>query len=308
MKKDNASFHTFYNVQYLTKNQYINPKSNSFNSELKLPEFLTFNNTMLKLKRKYFNINKLKIKPPINKKVEKINSKSTPLLLINNINKKNISPEKQQLDEKVDKIVDMLINNKINKNKYLKEKYIFNKELKEKDVDPKYIIKRNFQYEPNNKNLFKSYGIQVKALGNERYRKALFRGVNDYETQTVKYSTLKGPTGLNLSEKKQKTNSINNDIKKIIWEMEQNFYDKKTNKNRNKVNKNLPLIIKYNTFGKSNLTSRESIDEKIFKSMVNAERTLSHFKERGKEYEKIKQDIKKRLNEKKKNIFIIKNK
>ena len=308
MKKDNASFHTFYNVQYLTKNQYINPKSNSFNSELKLPEFLTFNNTMLKLKRKYFNINKLKIKPPINKKVEKINSKSTPLLLINNINKKNISPEKQQLDEKVDKIVDMLINNKINKNKYLKEKYIFNKELKEKDVDPKYIIKRNFQYEPNNKNLFKSYGIQVKALGNERYRKALFRGVNDYETQTVKYSTLKGPTGLNLSEKKQKTNSINNDIKKIIWDMEQNFYDKKTNKNRNKVNKNLPLIIKYNTFGKNNLSSRETIDEKIFKSMVNAQRTLSHFKERGKEYEKIKQDIKKRLNEKKKNIFIIKNK
>ena len=40
--------------------------------------------------------------------------------------------------------------------------------------------------------------------------------------------------------------------------------------------------------------------------MLSAERTLSHFKERGKEYEKIKQDIKKRLNEKKQSIFIIK--
>ena len=303
-KQDNEGLHTFYSVQYLTKNQYFNAKSNSFNSELKLPEFLTFNNTMLKLKRKYFNINKLKIQSP--KKIENINSNSSPLLLINNINKKK-SPEKQKLDEKVDKIVDMLINNKINKNIFLNEKYKFKKELKEKDVDPKYIIKRNFQYEPNNKNLFKSYGIQVKALGNEKYRKALFRGVNDYETQTVKYSVLKGPTGFNINVKKQKTNSVNNDIKKIIWDMEQNFSAKKNNKNRNRINKNLPLIIKYNTFGKNNLSSRETIDEKLFQSMLSAERTLSHFKERGKEYEKMKQDIKKRLNEKKKKIFIIKN-
>ena len=303
-KQDNEGLHTFYSVQYLTKNQYFNAKSNSFNSELKLPEFLTFNNTMLKLKRKYFNINKLKIQPP--KKIEKINSNSSPLLLINNINKKK-SPEKQKLDEKVDKIVDMLINNKINKNIFLNEKYKFKKELKEKDVDPKYIIKRNFQYEPNNKNLFKSYGIQIKALGNEKYRKALFRGVNDYETQTVKYSVLKGPTGFNINVKKQKTNSVNNDIKKIIWDMEQNFSAKKNNKNRNRINKNLPLIIKYNTFGKNNLSSRETIDEKLFQSMLSAERTLSHFKERGKEYEKMKQDIKKRLNEKKKKIFITKN-
>ena len=201
----------------------------------------------------------------------------------------------------------MLINNKINKNIFLNEKYKFKKELKEKDVDPKYIIKRNFQYEPNNKNLFKSYGIQVKALGNEKYRKALFRGVNDYETQTVKYSVLKGPTGFNINVKKQKTNSVNNDIKKIIWDMEQNFSAKKNNKNRNRINKNLPLIIKYNTFGKNNLSSRETIDEKLFQSMLSAERTLSHFKERGKEYEKMKQDIKKRLNEKKQSIFIIKN-
>lgn len=305
-KQDNEDLNTFYSVKYLTKNQNNNLKSNSYNSELKIPEFLTFNNTMLKLKRKYFNINKLRIKPPLNKKIEKITSNSSPLLLINNINKKNLSPEKQKLEEKVDKIVDMLINNKINTNLFLKEKYIFKRELKEKEIDPKYIIKRNFQYEPNNKNLFKSYAIQVKALGNEKYRKALFRGINDYETQTVKYSTLKGPTGFNINEKKQKTNSINNEIKKIIWDMEQNYYEKKSNKNRNRIQKNFPLIIKYNTFGKNSLSSRESIDEKLFQSMLSAERTLSHFKERGKEYEKIKQDIKKRLNEKKQSIFIIK--
>jgi hypothetical protein len=305
MKKNNDILSTFYSEQYLTKYSFHKNKSNSFISNLRNPDIFEFNNTMLKLKNKYSILKNLKINLPQKSPKEKqaINSNSTPSLLINNFHEINVSPKKREMNENVDKIVNMLISNKLDKTSFLTPVENTELEIKEKDIDPKFMIKRNFKFEPNNKNLFKSYGSQIKALGNEKYRRALFRGVNDYEIQTVKYSSLKGPTGYDANENKKKKNKTNSEIKKLIWDMEKNSFNDQLNNNNIGRNKCFPVINKYNSNGKKKVSTPVTVDEKLIRSMENAQNTLIHFNNRGKEYQKMKEDIYKFLYGKKKENY-----
>ena len=200
------------------------------------------------------------------------------------------------MNSNIDKIVNMITSSKFDKKKFLKEetdlKTLINNEKKNKMIDPKYYIKTNFQKEPNNITLFKSYKKQVEALGNEKYRNALFKGLNDYELKSLKYSSLKGPTGYNKNKSLDKPNNTNKEIKQLILDMEEcsfNYYN--TNNNINKGRNNLPLIRDFHTYNKLKLTRNETLNERLLDSMVMAKKTLNHFIKRNKEYEKMKENI-----------------
>ena len=304
MKKKEKSdiLSTFYNEQYITRYSINNKKNkNSFLSKLNNTDII-YNNTMLKLKKKYFKVNNITVNPEkILNQNKETSSNSTPSIYIQNFNKiyENTHDNRlivNKMNSNIDKIVNMITSSKFDKKKFLKEetdlKTLINNEKKNKMIDPKYYIKTNFQKEPNNITLFKSYKKQVEALGNEKYRNALFKGLNDYELKSLKYSSLKGPTGYNKNKSLDKPNNTNKEIKQLILDMEEcsfNYYN--TNNNINKGRNNLPLIRDFHTYNKLKLTRNETLNERLLDSMVMAKKTLNHFIKRNKEYEKMKENI-----------------
>ena len=295
-------FHyNFYNNENQIKKNTLHKKnnSNSFSVKLKYPEIIVYNNNLFNFKKNYFNINNIKIYPEksLSRNTE-INSYSNTSIYNKTFNEKNIEQKienknkkgKKKINENVNKIIKILLSDKFDENKFLKPKInlknIINNQNKNKEIDPKYYIKNKFQIQPNNKNLFKTYIKQIKALGSEKYRNSLFKEINEFEIKTLKYSFLKGPTGINL---KPKENKINKDIKNLILDMEQNSFSPINNNIRKR--NNYPFLKKYHTDNKIKLNSKDIINEKINKSLFKAEKTLNHFNKREKEYEKIRKKM-----------------
>ena len=262
---------TFYNNENQMKKNTLHKKnnSNSFSVKLKYPEIIVYNNNLFNLKKNYFNINNIKIYPEntLSRNQEIINTHSTASIYNKTFNENSIEKTiqnknkkgKKKINENVNKIIKILLSDKFDEKKFLKPKInlknIIKKKNKSKEIDPKYYIKNKFQTEPNNKNLFKTYKNQIKALGSEKYRNSLLRGINEFEIKTLKYSFLKGPIGLNL---KPKENKINKDIKNLILDIEQNSFSP-----INKIRKrnNLPYLKKYNTENKVKINSLDYINE-----------------------------------------------
>ena len=88
-------------------------------------------------------------------------------------------------------------------------------------LDPMIYIKYNLVTNPQKKDLFKSFDVQLMIMGNEKYRNNLLDGVNDYKYNVAKYEDLKGPTGFdkNRVEEKKRNN--------IIKKMNRNFIEKR---------------------------------------------------------------------------------
>lgn len=265
--------------------------SNSFSVKLKYPEIIINNNNLFNLKKN------IKIYPKKSlSEYKDINTCSTVSIYDKNINDTNIEKniknkkEKKKINENVNKIIKLLLSDKFDENKFLTTKNnlktIIKNQNKNKEIDPKYYIKNKFQIEPNNKNLFKTYKKQIKALGSEKYRNYLFKGINEFEIKTLKYSFLKGPIGLNL---KPKENKINKDIKDLILHIEENSF---TPINTNIIKRNnLPYLQKFHTEEKVKINSFDILNKKINESMIMAEKTINHFNKREKEYNKIYTNI-----------------
>ena len=109
------------------------------------------------------------------------------------IPKKLSNNEKKKVNEIINSFLNKEENNDkktifyhANSSQYLKfrkrRKKYYTKELfpREKSINPKAYIEYNFRAEPNNKKLFKSYGIQVKCLNNEEEnREKILKRVNE---------------------------------------------------------------------------------------------------------------------------------
>ena len=88
-------------------------------------------------------------------------------------------------------------------------------------IDPMSYIKYNLIANPKKSGIFKSLDTQLMIFGSEKYRNNLLDGVNDYKSNVLKYTELKGPAGYDknrIEEKKRKN---------IIKKMNNNFLEKR---------------------------------------------------------------------------------
>ena len=193
--------------------------------------------------------------------------------------------------EKVDEIINSFINKEENKDKknifyhansseYLKfrkrRKKYHTKELfpREKSINPKAYIEYNFRADPNNKNLFKSYKIQVKCLNNEEeHRVKILKRVNESDKLRHKF----GKIEINSDAK-----NYDNELKRI----ENVIFDDKSNYRFNTLD-NEPIIRnnsrsrigkKVFKIDKSN-EDKMTFDRKMIIAVTNTENTLKYLKE-----------------------------
>ena len=88
-------------------------------------------------------------------------------------------------------------------------------------IDPMTYIKFNFNNEPENNNLFKSFNTQIMIMGNQKYRNDLLDGVNIYKNNCVNYEDMRGPTGFDKNKINEKKRN------EIIRKMKMNYVGKR---------------------------------------------------------------------------------
>ena len=143
--------------------------------------------------------------------------------------------EKEENNKKAEKIVNELLSLSTKrdiKNYYIKKDLENNKKEEFNPnniffdesyqvIDPMSYIKYNLIANPKKSGIFKSLDTQLMIFGSEKYRNNLLDGVNDYKSNVLKYTELKGPTGYDknrIEEKKRKN---------IIKKMNNNFLEKR---------------------------------------------------------------------------------
>ena len=283
-----------FNKNTLLSNFYNNLKNNSIKND-----FIQNNSDI----KKSLNI------PYVDKKLK--NKKLIKELKINNDEEK-----------KVDLIIENLLkkkitNNKKNKKIKIKAFSLSDLDYKQSTIDPMNYIEINFLENAYKPNKFKSYNMQLKVLGNQKYRNFLLEGINSYNKNYAKYRKLKSSMGYmsNNEDDKNLNKKINemlhNKKRKLIFNLHNNNYkknkkivknafsfDTKDKKLKNRIdNLNLRLnSISKNDIEKiSNYIEKNknyiSFDKKIELFLLRAQKTSNYINSRAEEYNRINQII-----------------
>ena len=164
----------------------------------------------------------------------------------------------------VEKIVHTLINSNNNDNNKKKlhhasstenlslKKKIYKKNdfPKEKSISPMTYIDYNLKVNPENKNFFKSFDIQIKCINNKiKYREKILNQVDTNYRHRLKFESLKN----------EHNNYYMNYNKKVINEL---FLK---NKNYNKKNLHYNIYDYYNNINKKKDNGRYQFDQKFIK-------------------------------------------
>lgn len=245
-----------------------NKKLKSINN---LTPELTFNKIKTNLKFKKLKINlfpNLNQKKQYNKNIFlKYNKKNT-------INE-NVSIEKRKKDNslEVENIINSLIDNRNDKeenfNKQYKTNIIFDKK---KSIDPKTYINYNLQEQPNNKELFRSFDIQLNCINNKiEYRNKIIRGIDTTNRNRLKIENLKFSLNNN-------TSFDNN--KKVVD-------DYLKNKMVNKKNFHFNIYDYYNNIYKKKSYNRCKFNKKMMinQNEINMDKNLLTFEQKVKNLE-----------------------
>ena len=157
-----------------------------------------------------------------------------------------------------------------------RRKKYYNKELfpREKSINPKAYIEYNFRADPNNKQLFKSYGIQVKCLNNqEEHRVKILKRVNESDKLRNKF----GKIEVNSDAK-----NYDNELKRIenVFFADKSNYRFNTIDNEPNIRNNIRSRIGKKVFqiDKSN-EDKITFDRKMNIAITSTENTLKYLKE-----------------------------
>ena len=230
----------------------------------------------------------------LRKKINENETENNESFILEDIKDKNefISKKLSNNDkEKVNEIINSFLNKEENKDKktmfyhanssqYLKfrkrRKKYYTKELfpREKSINPKAYIEYNFRADPNNKQLFKSYGIQVKCLNNqEEHRVKILKRVNESDKLRNKF----GKIEVNTDAK-----TYDNELKRIenVFFADKSNYRFNTIDNEPNIRNNIRSRIGKKVFqiDKSN-EDKITFDRKMNIAITSTENTLKYLKE-----------------------------
>ena len=174
-----------------------------------------------------------------------------------------------------DPTVDLPMKNTKNKIKSVTE---INTIQRLKDIDPKKYIAENYKSEPENKEEFKSYNIQVDSLGSQHNRVSFLEGVNSYVLNQKTFRSLKRNDICNITTKSP-----------IELEMDQKpkrgFYFSLDNKRAKKKYVNYYFSnYMINMVSPTKIKFLPTIDEIIEKNMNSVNNTFDKIKEISKEF------------------------
>lgn len=237
---------------------------------------------------------------------------------------KNIQKEEEK---KIKLYIDDLMENRINNKKIYKKKSskcLFNSP-KQSAINPLKYIEFNLSENPHKPSIFKSYKLQVKLMGNEKYRNLLLDDINYYNNNYSKFKNIK--TNKLYDDKDKNKEEINKNIKEMLKDkiksknkslflfkksfhnskkkkqLFRNFYsfsfdsNYKLSENKRSVNYNSGFnLVSKNDINKINKyieTNRKklSFDEKINLLLLRAKKTSNFIKKRTEEYERINKII-----------------
>jgi uncharacterized protein YlaI len=228
----------------------------------------------------------------LRKKISENETENDESILEDIKDRNEFKPKKLSKNEKkeVNKIINSFLNKEENNDKktifyhanssqYLKfrkrRKKYYTKELfpREKSINPKAYIEYNFRADPNNKKLFKSYGIQVKCLNNEEEnREKILKRVN--ESDKIRNSF--GKIEVNSIAK-----NYDNELKRIenVFFADKKSYRFNTLDNENDIrdnrNRRERKIFKIDKSNVDLLT----FDRKMNIAVTNTQNTLKYLKE-----------------------------
>ena len=174
-----------------------------------------------------------------------------------------------------DPTVDLPMKNTKNKIKSVTE---INTIQRLKDIDPKKYIAENYKSEPENKEEFKSYNIQVDSLGSQHNRVSFLEGVNSYVLNQKTFRSLKRNDICNITTKSP-----------IELEMDQKpkrgFYFSLDNKRAKKKYVNYYFSnYMINMVSPTKIKFLPTIDEIIEKNINSVNNTFDKIKEISKEF------------------------
>lgn len=237
---------------------------------------------------------------------------------------KNIQKEEEK---KIKLYIDDLMENRINNKKIYKKKSfkcLFNSP-KQSAINPVKYIEFNLSENPHKPSIFKSYKLQVKLMGNEKYRNLLLDDINYYNNNYSKFKNIK--TNKLYDDKNKNKEEINKNIKEMLKDkiksknkslflfkksnhnskkkkkLFRNFYsfsfdsNYKLSENKRSVNYNSGFnLVSKNDINKINKyieTNRKklSFDEKINLLLLRVKKTSNFIKKRTEEYERINKII-----------------
>jgi len=203
------------------------------------------------------------------------------------IPKKLSNNEKKKVNEIINSFLNKEENNDkktifyhANSSQYLKfrkrRKKYYTKELfpREKSINPKAYIEYNFRAEPNNKKLFKSYGIQVKCLNNEEEnREKILKRVNESDNIRSSFGKI---------EVNSELKNYDNELKRIenAYFSDKNNYRFNTIDNEANIRNNSRSRIGKKVFkiDKSN-EDLITFDRKMNIAVTNTQNTLKYLQE-----------------------------
>ena len=297
LKEHNKIFNTIEsNDCNNTKSFRFNKKENMF---LKDKVYQNFLDRIEKKNKEKINHNSplfqnLSSKYILRKKISENETENNESINLEDIKDKNeFIPKKLSNNdkEKVNEIINSFLNKEENKDKktifyhanssqYLKfrkrRKKYHTKELfpREKSINPKAYIEYNFRADPNNKKLFKSYGIQVKCLNNEEeHRIKILKRVNESDKLRNKF----GKIEVNSDAK-----NYDNELKRIenVFFADKNNYHFNTIDNESNIRNNSRNGIGKKEFKIDN-TNEDKItfDRKMNIAITNTQNTLKYLKE-----------------------------
>ena len=311
------------NIKIEINEEMTIPHKNNLNKEYQN----IINNNKLNLKHIHSKNNLL----PINKfLIEKgaIPQNSVNIREIKNIlnipKPKNIQKEEEK---KIKIYIDDLMENKFNNKKIYEKKSfkcLFNSP-KQSAINPLKYIEFNLSENPHKPSVFKSYKLQVKLMGNEKYRNLLLDDINYYNNNYLKFKNIK--TNKLYDDKNENKEEINKNIKEMLKDkiksknkslflfkksihnskkkkkLFRNFYSfsfdsnykLSENKRIDNFNSRFNLVSK-NDIDKINKyieTNRKklSFDEKINLLLLRAKKTSNFIKKRTEEYDRINKII-----------------
>ena len=228
-------------------------------------------------------------------------------------NKKNtLSIEKDE--EKINLIIEDLMKKKIKRRNFEKKKTFSFSDLNQRSskIDPMKYINLNISEHPHNLSKFKSRKIQIKILGNLKYRNFLLEGINYYKDKCIKYNNIKG-----FSHENEEKKTINKKIKEMFEDnkkfkiklglikkkkkLKNNYafsFDNKENKKIETINN---LNLRLNSISKNNIEKLSnyikknkkffSFDKKINLILLRTNKTCNFIKKRTEEYDQINKVI-----------------
>ena len=231
-------------------------------------------------------------------------------------NKKNKLNSKDK--EKINLIIqDLMKMQKKRRNLYKKKTFSISDLIqKPSTINPMKYIRLNFSEYPHKLSKFKSHKIQIKALGNLKYRNIILDEIKFYKDNHEKYNYLN-----NIAKENEDIKSINKKIKEMLEDKKFNNAFKNLNANSYKKNKILKnnftfsfdskdmeknkridnLNLRLNAISKNDINNLNnyieknrkyfSFDKKIELFLLRANKTSNYIKKKTEEYDRINKVI-----------------